>query len=106
MSIIVNVLSLMSTGSGGVGTDDSLPIIIYIVLKAKLKRLYSNLNYISKFRHQSKMIGLKGFVFQQFQSAASFIENLDNSYLTISIDEYNLLIGQSRQRNHLASNLT
>ena len=52
------------------------------------------------------MIGLKGFVFQQFQSAASFIENLDNSYLTISIDEYNLLIGQSRQRNHLASNLT
>ena len=102
MSIIVNVLSLMSSG-GGIGTDDSLPIIIYIVLKAKPERLYSNLNYISKFRHQSKMIGLKGFVFQQFQSAASFIEALDQTCLTIASEDYSLLVEESRKKNNLFS---
>ena len=102
MSIIVNVLSLMSSG-GGIGTDDSLPIIIYIVLKAKPERLYSNLNYISKFRHQSKMIGLKGFVFQQFQSAASFIESLDQTCLTIASEDYSLLVEESRKKNNLFS---
>lgn len=98
MSIIVNVLSLMSNTGSGVGTDDSLPLIIYIVLKAKPKRFYSNLNYILKYRHQSKMIGLKGFVFQQFQSAASFIEGLDEKCLTIDKNEYFRLIDLSREK--------
>jgi GTPase-activator protein for Ras-like GTPase/Vacuolar sorting protein 9 (VPS9) domain len=101
MSIIVNVLTLMSSG-GGVGTDDSLPIIIYIVLKAQPKKLYSNLNYIYKFRHQSKMIGLNGFVFQQFQSAGSFIENLDQHSLTISVEDYNVLVEESKQKNSIS----
>lgn len=92
MSIIVNVLSLMSTSGSGVGTDDSLPLIIYIIIKAQPKRLHSNLNYISKFRQQTKMIGMKGFVFQQFQSAASFIEELDERSLTIDKNEYYRLI--------------
>lgn len=98
MSIIVNVLSLMSSSGAGVGTDDSLPLIIYIVLKAKPKRFFSNLNYVLKYRHQSKMIGLKGFVFQQFQSAASFIEGLNDKCLTIDKDEYLRLVDLSRER--------
>ena len=101
MSIIVNVLSLMSSGSGGVGTDDSLPIVIYVVLKAKPQRLYSNLNYISKFRHQSKMIGLKGFVFQQFQSAASFIEYLDRNSLTVDGQDYDAMVKMCKEKFHL-----
>jgi len=98
MSIIVNVLSLMSSTGAGVGTDDSLPLIIYIVLKAQPKRFFSNLNYVLKYRHQSKMIGLKGFVFQQFQSAASFIEGLNEKCLTIDKAEYIRLIDTSRER--------
>ena len=103
MSIIVNVLSLMSSSGGGVGTDDSLPLIIYIVLKAQPVRLYSNLNFICKFRHQSKMIGLNGFVFQQFQSAASFIEGLDYRSLTISETEYFDLISKYRDKYQIIS---
>ena len=102
MSIIVNVLSLMSSG-GGVGTDDSLPLIIYIVLKAQPQRMYSNLNYICKFRHQDKMIGLNGFVFQQFQSAASFIEDLEPTRLTISEAEYNEKVTEYRQKYEINS---
>ena len=102
MSIIVNVLTLVSAGAG-VSTDDSLPIIIYVVIKAKPKRMYSNLNYISKFRRSSKMIGLKGFVFQQFQSAAAFVQHADNQSLSISHDEYEANVEASRKKHHLTS---
>lgn len=98
MSIIVNVLTLVSAGAG-VSTDDSLPIIIYVVIKAKPTRLYSNLNYISKFRHSSKMIGLKGFVFQQFQSAAAFVLTVDNTCLSISLEEYEKNVKASRAKH-------
>jgi hypothetical protein len=100
MSIIVNVLSLMSDSGSGVGTDDSLPLIIYIIIRAQPKRLHSNLTYIYKFRHQSKMIGMKGFVFQQFQSATSFIEELDERSLTIEKSEYKRMIRASKLNNN------
>jgi hypothetical protein len=102
MSIIVNVLTLVSAGQG-VSTDDSLPIIIYIVIKAKPNRLYSNLNYISKFRHSSKMIGLKGFVFQQFQSAAAFVLTADHSCLSISFEDYSRNVQTSREKHGISS---
>lgn len=86
MNIIVNVLALVS--GSGVGTDDTLPIIIYVVIKSKPTRLFSNLNYILKFRHPDKMIGRYGFVFQQFQSAAIFIEGLGASDLTVDAAEF------------------
>ena len=97
MSIIVNVLTLVSAGAG-ISTDDSLPIIIYVVIKAKPTRLYSNLNYISKFRHSSKMIGLKGFVFQQFQSAAAFVQSVDCTCLSINPEEYEKNVQASRDK--------
>ena len=102
MSIIVNVLTLVSAGQG-VSTDDSLPIIIYIVIKAKPNRLYSNLNYISKFRHSSKMIGLKGFVFQQFQSAAAFILTADNSCFSISLEDFEKNVQASREKHGITN---
>ena len=62
MNIVVNVLRLISSGNG-VGADDSLPIIIFVVIKAQPRKFYSNLNYISKFMHSHKMIGERGYVF-------------------------------------------
>jgi hypothetical protein len=61
ITIIVNILDLCSTSSSAVGSDDSLPIIIYVVIKSQPQRLYSNLNYIVKFRHHNKMLAQGGF---------------------------------------------
>jgi hypothetical protein len=61
ITIIVNVLDLCSTSGSAVGSDDSLPIIIYVVIKARPRRLISNLNYIVKFRHHNKMLAQGGF---------------------------------------------
>jgi len=100
MKIIENVLSLVSSKSG-LGADETLPIIIYVTIKSQPSRLYSNLNFISKFTHPNKMIGLKGFAFGQFQCAASFIESIDDSALDITAEEYAKSIAESRARHKI-----
>lgn len=88
ITIIVNVLELCSSSDAGISSDDSLPIIIYIVIKAQPKWMYSNLNYINKFRDQSKMLAQSGFCFSQIQSAIQFIENVGPSCFTLPAEEY------------------
>jgi len=43
--IITQVLELASTKEGAGGADETLPIVIYVLLKAQPKRLHSNLKY-------------------------------------------------------------
>lgn len=88
ITIIVNVLELCSNSDSGISSDDSLPIIIYVVIKAQPKWMYSNLNYINKFRDQSKMLAQSGFCFSQIQSAIQFIENVGPSSFTLAPELY------------------
>ena len=42
---IVNVVTLTSDKGESAGADESLPIAIYVVLKAAPERLYSNIKF-------------------------------------------------------------
>lgn len=88
ITIIVNVLELCSNSDAGISSDDSLPIIIYIVIKAQPKWMYSNLNYINKFRDQSKMLAQSGFCFSQIQSAIQFIESAGPTSFSLAPELY------------------
>ena len=46
---IINVLTLTNDKGDAAGADESLPISIYVLLKAAPKRLYSNIEYFSSF---------------------------------------------------------
>ena len=93
ITIIVNVLELCSNSDSGISSDDSLPIIIYIVIKAQPKWMYSNLNYINKFRDQSKMLAQSGFCFSQIQSAIQFIENVGPESFSLPAEQYERYMG-------------
>lgn len=42
------------------GVDDFLPMFIYIIIKTNPPFLYSNIQYISTFRHPSQMLSESG----------------------------------------------
>ncbi len=59
------------TGSHGVaGADDFLPLLIYTVIHANPPNLASNLEYIQRFRFQSRMISESAYFYTQLVSSA------------------------------------
>jgi len=100
VTTIVNILHLCSS-TDAVGADDSMPIIIYLV-KTQPERMYSNLNFITKFRHQKKMLADFGFCYSQIVAAIQFIENLDESCLTIEAETYLSNVAQAKVKYNLS----
>jgi hypothetical protein len=84
-----------------VSADDSLPVIIYLLVKAQPLRIHSNINFISKFRHQRKLLADSGFCLSQIQSAIAFIAQVDSSSLTISAEEFEREVSEARRRHHI-----
>jgi hypothetical protein len=102
VTTVVNILHLCSSVSAA-SADDSLPIIIYLLIKAQPRRLPSNINYIAKFRQQSKLMSDSGFCFSQLRSAMTFIETLDHTCLTITSEVFLKSCEEARMRNELSS---
>jgi len=79
------------------GVDDFIPIFIFIILHSNPPCLHSNIQYLSHFRHPSRMMAESGYYFVSFLTAVSFIETLDSSVLSIDPEEFNELIkGEKR----------
>jgi hypothetical protein len=98
VTTVVNILSLCAS-SESVGADECLPIVIYLIIKAQPRRMYSNLNYLTIFRSRQQMMGDAGFCFLQVKSAVEFIESLDSSSLSVSSDEFSRSIDEARLRH-------
>ncbi|KRX01389.1 Rho GTPase activation protein [Pseudocohnilembus persalinus] len=76
MTIMNSVQKLTSIKQEAKGADDALPILIYIVLKAQLSRLYSNLKFIDNFQKTERQRQEMGYSQIQMQIAVQFFENL------------------------------
>ncbi|EGC36758.1 hypothetical protein DICPUDRAFT_150717 [Dictyostelium purpureum] len=77
---------LKNTNNNPTGADEFLPILIYVVLKANLPMLKSNLIYVSTFRDQSRMMTEIACYFTHLVSAVTFIENISTP-ADLSIEE-------------------
>mmetsp|Transcript_34456 Transcript_34456/g.60444 ORF Transcript_34456/g.60444 Transcript_34456/m.60444 type:complete len:967 (-) Transcript_34456:1807-4707(-) len=99
----VNLLFLYSCKEV-ISADNSLPVIIFLLVKAQPTRIHSNINFITKFRHQRKLLADSGFCLSQIQSAIAFIEQADKSCLSITEEEYDTRVAEARRRHNLESN--
>eukprot|EP00891_Asterochloris_glomerata_P004098 jgi/Astpho2/4098/gw1.00063.257.1_t len=87
--VVTNLLQAASQrGSGAVGADDFLPVLIYVVIHANPPQLASNLEYITRFRMQSRMVSEAAYFFTQLYSAASFVETINSASLSMDPDEF------------------
>ena len=48
------------------GADDFLPVLIYLVLKAKPTNPISNIEFIKKFRAPHRLVGLEDYYYTAF----------------------------------------
>ncbi|GAA0158756.1 guanyl-nucleotide exchange factor [Lithospermum erythrorhizon] len=83
--VINNLLLNATSDEDPPGADDFLPVLIYIIIKANPPQLHSNLLYIQRYRHQTRLVGETSYFFTNVLSAESFILNIDAK--AISLDE-------------------
>ena len=88
--VIVRLLTEASEDVGATppGADQFLPALIYVVLKSNPPNLFSNLDYIDRFRNPTKMISEPGYWYTNLYSAVTFLENVEHGSLTITEEEF------------------
>ncbi|KAF8377002.1 hypothetical protein HHK36_030374 [Tetracentron sinense] len=70
------------------GADEFLPVLIYVTIKANPPQLHSNLLYIQRYRHQSRLVSEAAYFFTNMLSAESFISNIDAKSLSMDDTEF------------------
>lgn len=88
--VINNLLLNVSIGSkdNPPGADDFLPVLIYVVIKANPPQLHSNLLYIQRYRHRSRLVSEAAYFYTNLVSAEHFIENLEATSLSMDSSEF------------------
>ncbi|KAJ9051783.1 hypothetical protein DSO57_1001541 [Entomophthora muscae] len=88
---------LRKNESNGGGADSFLPLLIFTILKANPPKLISNLQYITRFRHPSRLQSESGYYLTNLVGAIQFIEGLEPASLTITREEFDANIEKTLQ---------
>jgi hypothetical protein len=86
--IINNCIKFCSGKDEGAGVDDIIPILIYIIIHSKPKRIFSNMHYIKAFMNPGKLLATYGFLLTQIEMATEFIFSINHTVLKISKEEF------------------
>ncbi|GME72237.1 unnamed protein product [Ambrosiozyma monospora] len=78
--------------------DSFVPLLIYVLLQAKTKFLYSNLMYIERFRNEEFLVGEPSYYVSTLQLAVNFIIDLDFEKLSIEKNEYDSKLSSAREQ--------
>ena len=85
---INNTIKFSSGKNIDAGADDLAPIFQYIIIKAKPRRLYSNIYYIKCFIRNEQKTGIYGFLLSQMVFSAEFITNINHEKVKLSKEEF------------------
>ena len=84
-----NVIKFSNGNESDAGQDEITPVFQYILIKAKPRRIFSNIYYIKTFLDDSELSGSKGFLVTQIESATSYIQNINYEALRMTEKEFN-----------------
>jgi hypothetical protein len=73
-SVLISRL-LADLGDGMSGADYFLPVFIYVIIKARPRRLFSTIDWVMSFRRPERLRGEREYYFTNFHSAVTYIEN-------------------------------
>ena len=88
------------------GADEVFPMVVYVLLKANVKKLKSNLRYIQNYRHETRLESQEEYYLTTINSALEFIENMNYNKLNIKESEFNLSCDNSDKLEYERMNKT
>jgi len=92
---IINNTLTTRQGSDG-GADDFLPVLIYVVLRANPGELESNVQYITRFRAESRLVSEAAYFFTNLVSAVHFLGQATASAFTgMDVQEFDKVLGDA-----------
>ncbi|EFJ42545.1 hypothetical protein VOLCADRAFT_119357, partial [Volvox carteri f. nagariensis] len=75
------ISDFITSRRAGAGADDFTPTLIYVTIKAQPEALASNLSFIERYRHSTRLNGEASYFFVQMQGAVAFLETLSPTSL-------------------------
>ena len=100
--------ALSQASSGGHGADEFFPVLLYVTVQAAPAGLHASLQYISRFRHPSKLVSEAAYYLTHQQSALTFLSSVQPEQLCIESAEFERGLAEShaiieRQRSEAAA---
>ncbi|CAN0558958.1 unnamed protein product, partial [Ectocarpus sp. 12 AP-2014] len=68
--------------------DDFLPVLIYVVLRARVPRLHSMCEYVQAFHSPVALMSRPGYCFVALRSAVEFLMTLNGAAVGMSEQEF------------------
>ena len=68
--------------------DSFLPLLILLLLRSNPPHLYSNIQYIQRFRSPDRLGGEGGYYLNSLEAAVGWIENIDKGVLNCSEEDF------------------
>jgi hypothetical protein len=65
-----------------------MPMLIYIIIKAKPKKMFSNFQFIKALIHPSKQLAGYGFILTQLEVSMEYILKFDHTSVKMNEEEY------------------
>jgi len=93
----INDIFLFNTGKEEIGQDESTPFIQYLIIKCQPERIVSNINFIKYFLSKEELLGDKGFLISQIDSAIIFVSSINHTHLYMSEEEFNEKIKNAKK---------
>ena len=82
------------------GQEEMMPIFQYILIKAQLKRMRTNLNYINCFLSEELYNGQFGYFVSQIESSFTFIMNINHNALNMTKEEFDRNYENAKKRHN------
>ena len=86
---INNTIKFSKGYDTGAGVEEISPLFHFVIIKARPKRFFSNINYIKAFLSPVKYKCIDGFLLSQMEFAAEFILKITCEDLKMTEEEFN-----------------
>ncbi|KAK1937401.1 vacuolar sorting protein 9 (VPS9) domain containing protein [Babesia divergens] len=92
------VHSLEGSSDKLASADETLPLLIYVTIRANPHELWSSIEYIQHFRHPSRHIAEEAYGFTLLVSAVEYIKAIGTtSHFKMDVDEFNRLFREAQE---------